>query len=333
MGKFIVFIVAVLLVIGLWTGGWFYGAGEIRRTVEQLAEADGDSDPKVTCGTLNVSGFPFRFDVECRDATLVATDLTATLAGLRASVLAYNPTQAKFSALSPLTLDDAFSGARSRIEFASTEGSARLHNDDLMRGLGGDGWRVGRISIIADDVEWIDTIVGETQVMQSARMEAHLVDMPEQHDATSGTAALAAYAALEDVTAPRWQIGDGDVTLEAELSGLPDDLRVMAAADVVDFWRQAGGQLKVVGFKGTAGEEFVESSGTLALDSGARLDGQIQVRHRGLVERLGAMIPEEWKGIVLGGQDADGSYEQTLTIKAGVVFSGLVPVSVIPPLS
>lgn len=332
MGKFIVFIVVVLLAVGAWWGGWFYGAGEVRRTVDSLATADGENEPRVTCGGLDVSGFPFRFDVECRDATLVSGDTTATLAGLRASVLAYNPTQAKFSALSPLTLADAFSGAQSRIEFAAAEGSARLHTDDLMKSLGGDGWRVGRVSLVADGVEWIDTVIGETRVMQAAHLEAHLLDIPEQHDPATGTAALAAFATLEDVEAPGWQIGAGDATLEAELTGLPDDLRSMAEGDALKRWRDAGGQLRLVGVKGTAGEEYVESSGTLALDSGARLDGQIKFRHRGLVERFGNVIPDDWKEIILGGQEADGSYAQTITVKAGVVFSGLVPVSVIPPL-
>src|SRR5690606_24812026 len=97
-------------------------------------------------------------------------------------------------------------------------------------------------------------------------------------------------------------------------------------------WQQAGGQLRLVSLKGTSGEEFIESSGTVALDGGARVDGQINLRHKGIVERLGNLVPEEWKPIVLGGQADDGSYAQTLTIKAGVVFSGIVPVSIIPPL-
>lgn len=333
MGKFVVFIVAVLLVIGLWTGGWFYGAGQIRQAVASLAEADGETNPKVTCGELNVSGFPFRFDVECSEAVMVSADVTATLGGFRASVLAYNPTQAKVSALSPLTLADAFSGAQSRIEFASAEGSARLVTDDLMRGLSGAGWRIGRVSLLADEIEWIDTIVDDTQVTQAAHAEVHLVDLPEQHQPAEAKAALAAYATLNGVSAPNWQIVGGDATLEAELTGLPDDLRLLSAADVIDRWQAAGGQFRLVALKGTAGEEFVESSGTLALDSGTRLDGQILLKHRGLVERFGDLIPEDWKGIVLGGQDDDGSYAQTITIKAGIVFSGLMPVTIIPPLS
>lgn len=333
MGKFITFIVVVVAVVGLWSGGWLFAASQIRQSVDTLAANDGDTTPKVTCGTLNVSGFPFRFDVECVEATVQSADTTITLAGLRTSVLAYNPTQARFSALSPLTLADAFTGAQNRIDFATAEGSARLTTDDPLTGLTGEGWRIGRISVTADDIAWLDTLVGETPIMNAAHLEAHLVDIPEQHDASADTAALAAYATLTDTTATRLSIADGELSLEAELSGLPDDVRAYSAPDVLSRWQQAGGQLKLVALKGTAGEEFIESSGNFALDGGARVDGQLALRHRGLVERLGGLIPEEWKPIVLGGQAEDGSYAQTLNIRAGVVFAGLLPVSVIPPLS
>lgn len=332
MKKIVALFAAVVAVLALWTGGWFYAAGEIRTAVANLAQEDGETEPKITCGKLNVSGFPFRFDLECAGATIVSGDLTVTLAGFRASVLAYNPTQAKVSALAPLTLADAYSGAESRITFSAADGSARLVTDDLWAGLSGKGWRIARVSVVADAFEWTDTLVGETRVMSARHVEAHLIDIPEQHDAAAGTAALAAYAKLTETDAPGLGIAGGEASLEAELSGLPDDLQRLAADDVVRSWQAAGGQLKLVGLKGTAGEEFLESSGTIALDSAARLDGQISLRSKGLVERLGALLPENLKPLVVGAAEADGSYSQTLTIKAGVVFSGLMPVAMIPPL-
>jgi hypothetical protein len=332
MKKFVFLIVAVFAAFALWTGGWFYAAGEIRSAVASLGEADGETNPKITCATLNVTGFPFRFDLDCVDATVVSGDLTLGLAGLRASVLAYNPTQARLSARAPMTIADAFSGAQSRVDFSAADGSARLVTEDFWAGLSGEGWRVARISLVAEDVAWTDTLVGETQVMAARHVEAHLLDIPEQHDPAAGTAALAAYAALTETAAPALGISDGEATLEAELTGLPDDLRKLAADDVVRSWQAAGGQLKLVGLKGSAGEEFVETTGTIGLDSAARLDGQIAVKSKGLVERIGGLLPENLKPLVVGGQEADGSYSQTLTIKAGVVFSGLMPVAMIPPL-
>src|SRR5690606_9007293 len=155
MNRFLVLIIAVLVVVAGWSGAWFYAAGEARSAIATLAEPAGEDDAAIACGELDVTGYPFRFDFECRDATLTSGDVAVTLAGIRASALAYNPTQVKFSALSPATISDAFSGAKSRIDFAGAEGSARIMTDDLMTGLGGDGWRIARISIVMDSIDWV----------------------------------------------------------------------------------------------------------------------------------------------------------------------------------
>lgn len=324
MRKIIVLLVLVILVAGAWSAGWFWAAGQVRNGVAALAEDDGETQPQVTCGTLSVTGFPFRFDVECKDATIVDSDVTTTVAGIKASVLAYNPTAVVFSALAPLTIEDAYSGAKSRIDFTGAEGSARVVTDDLVKGLSGDGWRIGRISVVADGLKWTDTLVGETLALSADHAEVHLVDVPERHDATKGTAVLAAYANLENATAPGIEVEAGEASIEAELSGLPDDLRQLGGADVVCRIRDSGGELKLVAIKGSAGEDFVETSGALGLDSAGKPDGQVQLKSRGIVERLGTLVPPELQ-FVFGQQAADGSYSQTLNFKAGIVLAGLLP--------
>lgn len=333
MKKFVTLIVLVLLVVGAWSAGWLWAAGEIRSSVASLGEGDGSAAPKLTCGTFDVTGFPFRFDVTCAAATIIDGDVTTTIAGLKGSVLVYNPTQAVFSALAPVTLADAYSGAQSRIDFAGAQGSASLLNDDMLQGLTGAGWRIGRISVVADGLTWTDTLVGDVLALSAGHAEAHLLDIPEAHHAETGTAALAGFATLTEVAAPGLAVTDGEVSFEAELSGLPDDLRAFAdSAAALDRWRNAGGQLKLVSVKGSAGADFVEGSGTLGLDAGARVDGALQLRSRGVVERLGGLLPPELTGLIAGSPADDGSYSQQVNIKAGVVFTGLVPVAMIPPV-
>jgi hypothetical protein len=333
MRRFALLLGVVLLVAGVWSAVWLLGAGAIKRSVAEFSDNDGVNAPKLTCGRLDVTGFPFRFDVECANATIVSGDQTTTVAGMKATFLVYNPTQAKLSALAPVTMTDAFSGARSRIDFTAAEGSARLTPADLWRGVtSGAGWRIARISIVANRVEWTDTVLDERLAFSAGHLDLQILDAPEQHDPERGTATLATFTTLEDVAAPDLGVAGGEVELQAELTGLPDDIRNFGAPDATRAWQAAGGQLKLVSLKGTAGEQFIESDGTLALDSGFRLDGQVNLRSKGLVERIGPMLPEEWKGLIVGDQDADGSYSQTVTIKAGIVFSGLIPISVIPPL-
>jgi len=332
MKKIIALFVVVVIVFAVWFGGWFYGAGQIDQAIASLAGGNGESEPKITCDKHSVSGFPFRFDITCENAIIVDGDVTTTVGGVKVTFLIYNPTQAKFSALSPITIADAYSGAQSSIAFTGAEGSAHVTSGDFWKGLQGEGWRIQRISIVADGVDWVDTVVGASPVMSSKHVEAHLLDVPERHDKAAHTQVLASYVSLAGVTAPAYGITGGEASLETELSGLPDDLRGWGAADMMSSWRDAGGQLKIVGLKGTAGGDFVESSGTLALDSSSRLDGQVTLKSKGLVERIGDLIPPELKSVMLGGEASDGSYTQTMTIRAGIVLVGLLPVAMIPPL-
>ena len=333
MKKIVALLIVVVLVVAAWSGGWLWGAGRIKDEIASLAARDGETAAKLTCGTTNVTGFPFRFDIECANATILDQDVTVTVAGIRATFLAYNPTQVVFSTLGPVTIFDAFSGASYRIDYTANSGGASLTTDDIWRGLTGEGWRIGRISLAADNLKWVDTVLGENPVLSTAHAEIQIVDMPEQHDAATGTAGLAGYAVLHEATAPAYGIADGELSLEAELTKLPDDVRDYADASILKFWQDQQGELKLVSFKGTAGEDFVESSGAVKLAAGSHIDGSVSVKSKGLIERLGTSVPEDIKGLILGQPAADGSYSQTLNIKAGIVFVGLVPVAMIPPLT
>jgi hypothetical protein len=332
MKKFIALIVLVVVLAGAWSGAWFYATGVVQQTVADLGTGDGETAPQLRCAELAVTGFPFRFDVSCTGATMVDGDVTVELAGVRGSIMVYNPTHALLSLLSPATVSDAFTGSQSRVDFGSAQASVRLQNDDLMRGLTGEGWRLARASLEAENVRWTDTLAGENLLASSTHVEGHLVDIPEQLDAENGTAALAAFAEMDGLEAPGFQVADGRTTLEAELTGVPADLQALAGPGLLQRWQAAGGELKVVRFKGETPTEFFETSGQVKLDEAARPEGQFQVAHKGVVERTGDMIPPELRPIVLGGQAADGSYSQTLTLRAGIVLSGVVPVGALEPL-
>ncbi|HTO29071.1 MAG TPA: DUF2125 domain-containing protein, partial [Devosia sp.] len=60
--------VAVVAVIMLWSAAWLVLSGVIKQNIGALASADGVTTPSIACGTLEVSGFPFRFDVDCQTA-------------------------------------------------------------------------------------------------------------------------------------------------------------------------------------------------------------------------------------------------------------------------
>jgi hypothetical protein len=318
------FAITVLVIMGavivLWTAGWFIAADQIQKGVASLEQNDGETLPRVTCGTIGVGGFPFRFNVTCTEAVIVSGDITTALPTIRATALAYHPTQLVANADGPMTLTDAFTGSASSVTWGDAELSLRL-----------EGWRIGRMSLIADNVNWNDALFN-VLIGSTAHLEAHLLDIPERHDATSGTAALAGYSRLTGVVAPGLGVMEGETEVEVEINNVPDDVRVFGDYGALIPWQQNGGSLTIVSARGQDAGSTIEGSGTISLDDSALLDGQLSVTSNGVIERTGELFPEPVRTLFFGQPSEDGTYRQLLTIQSGVVLSGVVPMATIPPL-
>lgn len=332
MKRFVWLFLIVLVVAGLWSAGWFFAASQVEQQLAQLESNDGVVDPKLTCARSGVTGFPFRLDVNCEEAVLVAEDVTITAAGLRASVQVYNPTHVVFSAKSPVTAADAFYGSSSRLDFTGLQGSARVTNSDLLKGLGGDGWRIARISLVGDGLDWVDTISTDLPLAKASHVELQVVDIPELHDATKGTAALAVYATASNVTAQLYQLADATGEVQLQVTGLPDDLRRLAEPDLIPTWQAAGGKLDVVRINGTDGDDLIDASGTLGLDANRMLEGEITYLNRGLQERLQPYLNPVILAVAAGLPQEDGSFKQAMQFSGGALRIGGIPLFQLAPL-
>lgn len=332
MKRFAWLFLIVAIVSGLWSVGWFFAASQARQGMDQLAANDGATDPRLTCATLGVTGFPFRIDIDCENATLVSEDLTVSAAGFRASVQVDNPAHVVFSARSPITAQDAFFGSASRLDFSGLQGSARLTTDDLINGLSGNGWRIARISLVGQDLNWVDTIGAELPLAKASHAELQVIDAPELRDKARGTAALAVYAVARDVTAPLYAITDGDGEAQVQITGLPDDIRRFADADLLSAWQAAGGKIDVVRVNGTDGDDLIDASGTLALDANRMLEGDITYSNRGIRERLAGLVNPMILAVAAGLPQEDGTFKQALQFSGGTVRIGGVPLANLEPL-
>ncbi|WP_170848494.1 DUF2125 domain-containing protein [Devosia sp. YR412] len=322
MKKRIILLGSVVIgVILLWSAAWLVFAGMIKQNIEAMALADGVLTPRATCETLNVGGFPFRFDADCVNARVVSGDVVVDVPGIRASALVYSPTFIRASALGPLQLTDNFTGTRNSVAWAGLEASLRL-----------DNWRITRGSISGTDMVWSDTLFGDAVIAESPLVELHLFDIPEQHDAERHVSALAAYARAQNASWPGLTLTDTNAEIQLELSGLPDDVRYWGDPMLLPALQQAGGKLNIVSIHATDGDSTLDASGELGLDPQAMLDGQIAITSTGVAERIGPMIEEPFRTLVLGTPGADGVYSNQLTFKAGAIFSGLVPIASVPPL-
>lgn len=311
----------VLGVVVLWSAAWLVVAGVVKQNVDALAQADGVTSPNLTCATLGVGGFPFRFDVDCQEARIVSGDIVVDVPGIRASVRVYAPFHVLASAKGPLQLTDNFTGTRNSVAWSGLEASLRL-----------DNWRIARASISGQDLVWSDTLFGDALIAQSALSEIHLFDIPEQHDGERHVAALAVYARSGDVVWPGLTLTDTNAEMQFELSGLPDDVRNWGDPMLLQSMQQASGVLKIVAIRGTDGEAVLDAQGQLGLDAQGMVDGQIGITSTGVAERVGPLLQEPWRTLVLGTPGEDGSHVNQLNFRAGGVFSGLIPIASLAPL-
>jgi len=332
--RFLWLAIAIVVVVVAWTAGWFWAASEATRQVRLLAEADGESAPQFTCGSFSVSGFPFRFDMECQDATLVDQDLTANFAGLKASVMAYNPTHVIFSAKGPFAYADAFSGSQRRLDFSRLDGSLRLTSADPVKALGGEGWRIARFSIEGDNIAVTDTVASEVLEASARHAEVHLLDIPELLDKAAGTSALANYVKAEELTLPGVDVTSGTLTLEAQLTGLPADLRDFADPELVRRWQAAGGNLKIVRLSGSqpSPDETFDVTGDVRLNGGGYAEGQIDYATKNVLDRLTEFVPAVQLAMLRGAPQGEGNFSNSLTITDGQVKLLTFVFAQLPPL-
>jgi len=332
--KFVWLAIALVVVVGGWSAAWLFAASEAKQQIDRFATNDGETAPRLTCETLNISGFPFRFDVDCVNATVLDQDLTVTVAGVRASVLAYNPTHLLFSAKGPAAYADAFSGSQRRVDFSGFEGSARLTAADPIAALQGEGWRIARVSVEANEVIVTDIVAGDVFEASLAHGEAHLVDLPAAFDRNAGTSGLAQYVSLAGLTLPGVTIADADMTLEAETTGLPADIRAFAHGNPIRDWQARGGVFKLVSLKGgqTNPEEAFDLNGEARLSGGGYLEGQLNYTTKGVLDRLTQLVPAMQLAMLKGAPQPDGSFTNTLTLADGQVKLLTFVFAELPPL-
>lgn len=312
MRRFVIFGAVIAVVVALWSAGWLYVSNEIRNQAALLAQGNGQDQPKLTCTRLDVGGYPFRFNVTCAEATVVSGDITVAVPQIEAAALVFQPTLFHMRAIGPATIEDAYLGGRSRIDWTNLEGSLRI----------ADWKRIGRLSLVADNAAWLDTLVTETLLESTTRAELHLVDVPAKHDAAAGRATLEGYVLLEGVVVPPWSVTDANVTATLEITKVTDNLLALPEEPLRD-WQAAGGRVTVSELKAVEHETTVTVTADLGLTPEGLAEGTIEIASSGIAGR--SFLPPEWQPMIFGPVGEDGFNRQRLMITNGVLYLGMLP--------
>lgn len=317
--RFQILIIVVIILALVYSGAWLFGARMVRTQIETAMADYATPQTMVACDDLAVGGFPFRYDVTCTNLSLIADDIALAVPELKATVLVYRPTHLLWFARGPAAYTDAFTGIDRQLSWDQLRGSARTN-----------GWALARISIEGDGLTLTDTLLTERTLGHLTHIEAHALDSAEKYNAETGRAEVAIFieaigASLEDQS-----IKNGTLRLEAEVPGMPDDLRLWTPETLARNWQND--PVRVVGLHAEDTGVEIDIVGTVGTTADANLTGDFDLNTRNLYEPLSALIAPQMLDTFLGQKSEDGSYYRSYALRNGVLMAGNLPVVTLPPL-
>jgi hypothetical protein len=266
--------VIVLLAAG-WCGGWYYAASVSARTLQGWVAREAAAGRHYTCGSQDISGFPFRIEAHCHaaGATLVAAGTPLALAAKEIVFTAqvYRPTLLTGDVTAPLSVSAPdeppslvanWTLAQIRVSGLPPYPDAlsiEIAQPHLDEGLGAGA----RTLFAADDTDFHARIVSGTAADQPV-IDAVL-------HFTSATAPT-----VHPLLAQALQ---GDI--EIVLSGLKD----LSPKPLADHFREmhaAGGHVEIKSFRIERADAIVVGSGTLTVNEHGRLDGVLNIAISGM---------------------------------------------------
>lgn len=320
--KLIRLAVAVIVVLALYTGGWFYAASWMKMTLDRELATSAQALHSASCSNLDVRGFPFRIGLFCDSVAFDdrVTGLSATFGALRSAAQVYRPGHAVLELDGPaqvrITPDMVFDA-----DWDLLHASATAWTDGLNRAsVAYDGLK-GRLNVPSEGVSvGIAATHGEKHVRQSGEA----LDVAASFDALSldlGDRALPPLDVEVDMTiagAARW--------ISAE--GPPADAPLGASAELRRLSLDLGDG-KVMALSGplTVGDDGY-LSGTLDLD----ISGITVWRDRisdafPEIADTAAQVAQAIEGLSKGNDRA----VVKLKVEDGTVYLGLFPIAFIPP--
>lgn len=329
MNKFATLLTVILVIAALWVGAWFFGASQIRNAFTQASIEAQRSGGSLSCTELNIDGLPFRYDVECKQFSLLQNDVEISVPGLAASIRIYQPTHSIISALGPAEITDHFWGTRYLLNWQQAQLSARTN-----------GFALARVSLQADQISLTDDRLGDRLVASADQLQAHIIDAADLYDPDQKLATWGGFIRLLSLNLPELDIIDANARLEADIPGLPDDLRQFNLDQILSNWQNTDNKIKLHVLEAdipAAQTEQPERAavtvnivGEASLDEDYLLDGNFDLNSTGLDTILEPLVSLALTGIYLGDPSGDEGLYRAYSIRHGVLFAGNVPLFSIP---
>ena len=290
-GLFMPYILLLALVV-LWSAGWFYVRGRAASEMDGWIAREASAGRTWTCADRSIGGYPFRIELRCGSVGLARADGRFRLGPLTAVAQVYQPRHVLMLAEGPFHVEqgDLVGDAT----WTMLEGSFHGASDGFVR---------ASLVIDAPSV----TVAGATPdpIAVSARhLELHARPTPGRFE-SDGAVDLS--LRLSQALAPMADalIGNADpadLTLDATVDRATT-LGTGTVARELERWRQAGGSLDVASLALAKGERRLQAKGSLGIDQGHRVEGQLDLRAAGVESLVAAVVGQRFgadRGALVG---------------------------------
>jgi hypothetical protein len=283
-------LILVLVLGAVWSGVWFFAAGEAEKRMNAWREQQAGAGRKFDCATQSVGGYPFRIEVRCAGATVELQDTRPPIAIKLKEILAvaqvWDPKLLIAEFTGPLTVAEPGQQPHVVASWSLAQASVR-----------GTPATPERASIVVDGLKLEGATAGQV-LFDSRRAEFHarMQYGSWPHNPAIDLAVKLAAAAAPTIHPMMAQPLDADIM--AVLHGMRDFVGKPLPARLRE-WQQAGGKLEIQSARLAQAESLAHANGTVALTQGGRLDGALQLTVAGIERFLPAIGGEQGSSLNL----------------------------------
>ena len=275
MRRYISLVILVAALIGGWSWFWRYTTDKAQAAVEGWRAREAKAGRVYNCGSQTIGGYPFRFEVNCNNASAEFRSNQPPVEVKASSVLVamqvYDPTLLISEIHGPLTIADIGHAPKIIADWKLGQSSVR-----------GTPKSPERVSLMFDEPV-VDLVSGDTNVnlLRAKRIEVH-------GRIAAGSAAnnpvIEFVLRLDHASAPAFNpatVAPVDADVTGVLRGL-GDFSPKPWRERFRALQKKGVRIDITRARLRQGETLAVGSGSLSIDPNGRLDGQLKVTVAGL---------------------------------------------------
>ncbi len=282
IGRYIILLLLVVALFAGWSVFWYIASGKVEATIEGWRAREAQGGRLYTCGSQTIGGYPFRFELNCDDASALFKSsqppFDVKSRGVLVVAQVYEPTLLIGEFHGPLTISSPGQAPEVIVNWKLAQSS--------LRGTPSEPERMS----VAVDLPVVEGVSGGVQktLWKARRFELHgrIAEGSVRDHPVIETVLRLGGATAEALHPGAAMPVDADIT--AVLRGLNDFAPKSWDARFREI-QASGGGIEVTQMRLVQGESLAVGSGTVTVNANGRLDGQLQVTVAGLEAFLNAI--------------------------------------------